>query len=77
MRSKPEWWADTRNIPAYHVTEVGERSAVACPGDDVGLQTKLKLKLLLAQLSTGVPGYRCRGVGSAGMRRVQVDAWRA
>ena len=48
MRPKPDWRTDAlQNIPAYQVTEVGERRAlVACPGDDVGVQTKLKLKLL-------------------------------
>ena len=46
MRSKPDWQTDAQNIPAHLVTEVGERKAVvACPGDDVGVQTKLKLKL--------------------------------
>ena len=30
----------------YQVTEVGERMAVACPGEDVGVQTaSLKLNL--------------------------------
>ena len=47
MRSKPDSRTGAQNIPAYQVNEVGERRAVvACPGDDVGVQTKLKLKLL-------------------------------
>ena len=44
MRSKPDWRIDAQNIPACQVTEVGERRAVACPGDVVGMQTKLTLK---------------------------------
>ena len=46
MRSKPDWRTDVQNIPAYQVTEVGERRAVVFPGDDAGVQTKLKVKLL-------------------------------
>ena len=37
MRSKLDWRTDAQNIPAYQVTEIGERRAVASPGDDAGV----------------------------------------
>ena len=37
----------------YHVTEVGEHMAVACPGEDVGMQTAC-LKLILAEACPGI-----------------------
>ena len=45
-QSTADWRTDAQNIPAYQVTEVEEHRAMTCPGDDVEVQTKLKLKLL-------------------------------
>ena len=51
MRSKPDCRTDAQNIPTYQVTALGGRRAVACPGDDAGVQTKRKLKLSCFELN--------------------------
>ena len=61
MRSKPHWWTDAQNIQAYKVTEVGERKAVVCPGDDVGVKTKLSLSCFELNLAEACPGIDAGG----------------
>ena len=56
-----------RGAEAYQGTKVGERRAVACPGDDIGVQT-VYFKLSLAEACPGIDTGE-----SAGQRRIQVS----
>ena len=52
-------------------TKVGERRAVACPGNDVGMQTAC-FKLSLAEACPGFDARECRAEACS-----DVDAWGA
>ena len=54
-----------RGAGAHQGTKVGERRAVACPGDDVGMQTA-SFKLNLAEACPGIDAG-----GTVEQRRVQ------
>ena len=60
-----------RGAGAHQGTKVGERRAVACPGDDVGMQTAC-FKLNLAEACPGIDAGECRAETCQG-----VDAWGA
>ena len=59
---------------AYQDTKVGERKAVACPGDDVGLKAAC-FKLNLAEACPSIDAGECRTeachVSMQGERRVE------
>ena len=60
-----------RGAGAHQGTKVGEHGAVACPGDDVGMQTAC-FKLNLAEACPGIDAGECRAETCQGF-----DAWEA